>query len=211
MADADDALKAPPRRRRTQEERSTETRQLLLDVTIECLSELGYARTTTTIVAERAGLSRGAQLHHFGNKQQLVVAAMEHLFQRRVNEFRDALSSLPAGADIVEPAIDLLWKIMSGPTYYAYMELVVAARTDPDLQRHIVALNARTDEQVDATFREFFKDTPENTQFYDLVWTLVLALLGGLAFEKIVREDDPRIAQVVDLLKQFGPMVMTGK
>src|SRR5258706_14432846 len=69
------------RRRRTQAERRAGTRALLLEATVECLAERGYAGTTTTEVARRAGLSRGAQLHHFGTKTDLVTAAVEHLHQ----------------------------------------------------------------------------------------------------------------------------------
>lgn len=203
--------KAPRRRRRTQEERRNETRALLLDVTIECLFELGYAGTTTTEVADRAGLSRGAQLHHFGNKQQLVVAAMEQLFQRRLEEFRQGLEQLPEGADVVEAAVRLLWKIFSGPTYYAYMELVVAARTDPELNEVIVELNRGFDEQVDVVFQEFFADTPETEGYYDVIWTGVLALMGGLAFERIIRPGDDRIERVVQLLGTAGHGVLKPK
>ena len=211
MADASGHTKSLRRRRRTQEERRLETRNLLLDVTIECLAELGYANTTTTVVAERAGLSRGAQLHHFGNKAQLVVAAMEHLFERRVEEFRTALHSLPADADIAAEALDLLWRIMSGPTYYAYMELVVAARTDDEIRDVIIDLNRRFDAAVDKTFNEFFEEQPGVADYFDAAWTAILALFGGLAFEKIVREDDPRVEKVVELLKRFAPMALVPK
>src|SRR5229473_7754051 len=87
--------------RRTQEERSASTRARLLDATISCLSELGYARTTTTEIAERAGVSRGAQLHHFPTKAELVTTAVEHLFEKRTEEFRRAFESLPESADRV--------------------------------------------------------------------------------------------------------------
>jgi AcrR family transcriptional regulator len=196
------------RRRRTQKERREETRALLLDVTVQCLAELGWAGTTTTVVAERAGLSRGAQLHHFGNKPELVVAAMEHLFERRVKEFRDAMTSLPPHTDVASAALDLLWKIFSGPTYYAYMELVVASRTDPEIRDVIVELNRRFDRAVDATFNEFFEQRPENAEVFDVAWTAILALLGGLAFERIVRPADPRIDEVVVLMKRFAPALL---
>src|SRR5580765_2376049 len=85
--------------RRTQAERSAATRARLLDATIECVLDLGYARTTTIEIARRAGLSRGAQLHHFPTKIELVTAAIEHLFTRRHQEFLEAFDRLPAGTD----------------------------------------------------------------------------------------------------------------
>src|SRR5262245_20298415 len=109
--------------RRTQAERSAATRARLLDATIECVLDLGYARTTTVEIARRARLSRGAQLHHFPTKAELVTAAVDHLFLRRHEEFRRAFATLPAEADRGAAAIDILWTMVSGPTFYAWLEL----------------------------------------------------------------------------------------
>ena len=83
--------------RRTNEERSAETRARLLEATTECLVELGYSNTTTTAIAERAGVSRGAQLHHYPTKAELVTAAVEHLCERLDAEFRAAIVRVPEG------------------------------------------------------------------------------------------------------------------
>jgi AcrR family transcriptional regulator len=71
------------RPRRTQEQRSAQMRARLLDATIECLVKYGYAGTTTPRVAEMAGVTRGAQVHHFGSKNELVLAALKHLAAKR--------------------------------------------------------------------------------------------------------------------------------
>src|SRR3989337_1785880 len=81
-----------------QEERSRAMRQRLLEATIECLGERGWAGTSTTLVSRRAGVSRGAQLHHFPTKADLVVAAVEHLTEVRGAELAAAARALPTGA-----------------------------------------------------------------------------------------------------------------
>src|SRR5947208_2996268 len=81
------------RQRRTQAQRVAETRARLLDATVECLAEIGYARMTTGDVAERAGMSRGAQLYHFQNKAELVATAVEHLLDRLHRQFLDAVAA----------------------------------------------------------------------------------------------------------------------
>ena len=68
----------PKKQRRTQEERTAAMRERLLNATVECLYELGYAKTTTTAIVERAGVSRGAQLHHFPTKADLAIAHNAH-------------------------------------------------------------------------------------------------------------------------------------
>lgn len=204
-----DGTSRPARRKRkTQQERSAETRALLVDVTIECLAELGYAGTTTQVVAERAGLSRGAQLHHFGSKPSLLVAAMEYLFGERVREFRRGMSELPEGEDPSSGAIRLLWRMLSGPTGHAYLELALAARTEPELGERMRELTHGMDREIEKIFDQLFASTPASEQSFDLVWTALFALLEGLAIENIVRPGEDRVERTVDLLAQMAPLVM---
>ena len=81
-----------------QDERSAETRRRLMDATVACLFERGYAGTTTTEIASRAGVSRGAQLHHFPRKDELVVSALEYVFELRLAEMSAAVAEPPPGA-----------------------------------------------------------------------------------------------------------------
>lgn len=123
--------------RRTQAERSAETREKLLDATIECLVEYGYSGTTTPRVAAKAGVTRGAQVHHFRSKADLVAAAVRHLAVRRAEVAVRELGRLAGAGDMVEQSLDLLWRMHQGPMFVATVELWVAARTDPVLARHI--------------------------------------------------------------------------
>ncbi|GAA1999678.1 TetR/AcrR family transcriptional regulator [Catenulispora subtropica] len=125
--------------RRTQEERSAATRRLLLDATVECLVEHGYAGTTTTRVSELAGVSRGAQVHHFATKDELVVAAVRHLAEQQAQMVLTRPDILAGSADPVGDALELLWKAHQGPTFDAAIELWVAARTDPELREATTA------------------------------------------------------------------------
>ena len=101
--------------RRSQAERSAATRETLLDATIDCLIEEGYASTTTSRVAERAGLSRGAHLHHFQTRNALVAAAVEQLAERWLAELRDASAALPEDAGRTLAGLDLLWAHYASP------------------------------------------------------------------------------------------------
>jgi AcrR family transcriptional regulator len=192
--------------RRTQEERSATTRARLLDATIECLSDLGYARTTTTEIAERAGVSRGAQLHHFPTKAELVTTAVEHLFERRTEEFRKAFATIPAGVDRTAAAVDLLWAMVSGPTFYAWLELVVAARTDPELRPTVSAIGRRFSEAIDRTHRELFPAV--SNPFFDLAPMFTIGLLQGLAVDRIAGTDEAKIVMVLNLLKGIAAMAV---
>jgi AcrR family transcriptional regulator len=128
-----------------QQDRSRLTQRRLLDATVECLIEVGWAATTTTLVAERAGVSRGAQLHHYPTKAALVLAAVEHLIQRRGEELRAEAATLPSLPSVqrVDRVVDLLAATFTGPLFAAALELWVAARTDPSLREALVPVEAQ--------------------------------------------------------------------
>lgn len=113
-----------------------------MEATIDCLTELGWAGTTTTVVSRRAGVSRGAQLHHFPSKQDLVVAAVEHLTERRRDELAHTVEGLPTEGR-TRAVLDILGAQFTGPVFFAALELWVAARTDPELHKAVAPLERR--------------------------------------------------------------------
>jgi AcrR family transcriptional regulator len=190
-------------RRRTQAERSATTRAALLDATLDCLAELGYAATTTNEIVGRAGLSRGAQVHHFPTKVELVGAAIERLFERSDLGFRSAFAALSPDDRTFDTAIDLLWSLFRGPTFVIWLELVVAARTDPELQAEVRSVTARFRDTVAGTFAELFPEAAQDP-FTGLSVSFVFTALEGLALERTLGPDDPRAAEIVDLLQQLA-------
>ncbi len=129
-----------PVRRRTQDERSSAMRERLLDATIGCLVDYGYAGTTVTRIAERAGVTRGAQVHHYRTKDDLVTAAVTHLAGRSAEFGWSQVARIADADDPVGELLDILWEMHKGPTFTATVELWVAARTDEELRRHVATV-----------------------------------------------------------------------
>jgi AcrR family transcriptional regulator len=182
-------------------------RERLLDAAIDCLYELGYSGTTTIEVAARAGVSRGAQLHHFPTKEHLVTLAVRHVLAKRLDEFRAAFAALPEGADKHEAAIAILWEMMSSRTFYAWLELVVAARTDARLRATIAAIDGQFVDQAHATAMEFFAPVPGREKSFETNPLFALAMLQGLALDRIVwGPEDPRLDLLLRKMKAVAAM-----
>jgi AcrR family transcriptional regulator len=166
--------------RRTQAERSAAMRTRLLDATIECLVTYGYAGTTTPRVAERAGVTRGAQIHHFRSKEDLVVAAIEHLAQQRTRAAIREFGRVEASSDPVSTVLDFLWEAHQGPMFVATVELWVAARTGDVLARHIERVEPLVNGTLISAIAQLVPDHAIRKDLRNFVYTAMDALRGIL-------------------------------
>jgi AcrR family transcriptional regulator len=189
------------RPKRTNEQRSAEMKARLLDATIECLFELGYASTTTTEVCRRADVSRGAQLHHFPTRASLVTAAVELLFDRLHAEFERSIERVPPETSRAEASIDLLWKMVSGKTFHAWLEIVVASRTDAELSASVRRMSGRFGEAIRSTYRRLFPEIHRGDPFLDSIPEFLFSTLEGLALHAIAEPEDGRAERILGLLK----------
>lgn len=187
--------------RRTQAERSAATREQLLDATLDCLVELGYGGTTTTVVADRAGVSRGAQLHHFPTRASLVAAAVEHLFRGLTEEYQTGFAGLHPGSDQLREAIDLLWSMFTKPRYLAALELYTAARTDEVLRRQVRPVAERHEANVRELARRYFPEPAlRDPRGFEAILSLILDTMQGMAVSRFVHrravDDHERLAAI---------------
>lgn len=166
--------------RRTQAVRSAQTRRLLLDAALECLAEFGYAGATTTIVASRAGVSRGAQLHHFPTRANLVAAAIAHLFAEMTRAYQVAFAELGNETDRLTAALDLLWSMFTHPRYPAVTELHTAARTDTELHTAILPIAEQHRDNVHKLAADYFPEAARNRARFDATLAMLLDTMHGM-------------------------------
>jgi AcrR family transcriptional regulator len=205
----DTATGPATRTHRTQAERSERTREQLLEATIECLLDLGYAGTSMNEICKRAGLSRGAQQHHFATKAELMAHALEYLVGKLSNEMRDAIQALPHDPDRVAHGVDLLWQSFSGTLSTAAMELWVAARTDPELRATLLPVDRALGRATFDVFREFaWQEVPPERQ--ETLFWLTVNLTRGLGMDAMIGGDEGRRARLLEEWKRIAATLLSG-
>ncbi|MFN8192273.1 MAG: TetR/AcrR family transcriptional regulator [Nocardioidaceae bacterium] len=180
-----------------QEERTRAMRARLLEATVELLVERGFAGTSTTLVSERAGVSRGAQLHHFPTKNDLVVAAVGHLTQVRGAELAEAARRLPDGPHRTRAVLQMLGDHFSSPVFTAALELWVAARTDPTLLAAVAPLEQRVGREVHRVTVELLGADESRPGVRELVQA-TLDLVRGLGLANTITDDAKRRGRILD-------------
>lgn len=169
--------------------RALATRSKLLDATVQCLCEVGYAGTTTTTVARRAGVSQGGLYKQFGSKQHLMAATTEHLFGDLIEQFRRAFAKGAVGKDPARRALEELWKVFLAPELYAVMELYIRARTDQDLKRALVPVLERHRANLLTEARALFPEASQENPRFDAGVDAVLSAMQGAAMTAGVMTD----------------------
>ncbi len=126
--------------RRKNAERSASTRRLILDATINCLNAWGYGGVTNIKVADAAGVSRGAMMHHFPTRQALIVATVEHAYQR-LNEFRATeMAKVPVGLPRFRAILDQSLITQRMPEGTALNEVRIGSRSDKEIREAVTPM-----------------------------------------------------------------------
>lgn len=174
--------------RRSQSERRAETRGRLLDATIESLIEVGYAGTTIRHVTELAGVSQGAQSHHFPHRVDLVASAFERLAERREQRYTERARELSDDqATRVRALLDLLWEDFSSPLFTVALKLWIAAAEDDELRRRLVPVEERIYRGLAEVAAEVAGELASEPGF-DRRLAVAMNTVAGLA---LTREFDP--------------------
>jgi AcrR family transcriptional regulator len=183
--------------RAPQQERSRATQQRLLEATVDCLVDYGWSGASTTVIAERAGVSRGAQLHHYPTRAALVLAAVEHLAERRAAEIRTEATALADDTDRrLDQVIDMLAAAFTGPLFVAALEVWVAARTDEELRTALVPLEARVGRELHRLAVDLL-DADESQPGVREAVQATLDLLRGLGVANLLSDDSHRREQLL--------------
>lgn len=179
-----------------QADRTRAMRARLLEATVECLIEHGFVGTSTTMVSERAGVSRGAQLHHFPTKNDLVLAAVEHLTQRRGAELEASMAQLPSGKRRIRATIEMLGDHFASPVFTAALELWTAARTDPALLAAVGPLEQRVGRETHRMTVEALGADESLPGVRELVQA-TLDLVRGLGLANTISDDARRRRRIL--------------
>jgi len=182
--------------REPQQDRSRATRARLLEAAIASLAELGYQASTVAVVAERAGVSRGAAQHHFPTRDDLFTAALEHVTLVRAEAMLRERAQLPGGDRVDTSAVvDLVFNLYSGALFRAALALWVAAAAEPGLRDQIVPLEARIGREVHRLVVEMLGVDEQVPGVRETV-KATLDLARGLGLANLLTDDSRRRARI---------------
>lgn len=181
---------AGSRRKRTQSERSGETRQALFDATIDLLHDQGFSKTSTPEIARKAGVSRGALTHHFATKEDLVTSAVgDHLAQINVKlaAFADTYGRRGGSTDEI---VDYLWQIMFDRLFYVTLEYLPEARHNDSFREGLIPVVHEFHDRLDAIWTALAAHRQVDPASVRIVMNATMCLIRGMIAQTVLRPAD---------------------
>ncbi|MGI9591605.1 MAG: TetR/AcrR family transcriptional regulator [Myxococcota bacterium] len=190
------------RARRTQEERSATTRRKVIEAAIDCISEEGFRRATTTRVARRAGVTWGAIQHQFGDKDAILQAVM----QRGVDELRAEFERVPLDLPLrqrIHVVVERTWDVLNRPFFRAFVEVALATRPGAEQIAGVANLQEKITASLGGLWAELFPKHRNPTSRAMAAQRLAFHALGGAALETLIRPGNPPTPGEIELLEDI--------
>lgn len=182
------------------------TRESILHAIVECLAEFGYSNLTLGQVARKAGLSKGAMQHHFESKSAAIEAALEFIFQQQLDLQKTYARgpSEPTDDQLHGRRIDALWDFVQDPSYVAFLEIAMAARTDAHLQDLVHSQYWQYREKSRQRVALIMPEWQTNLEQFRVIGRLTNYVLEAMALRKTLGlSDESEDAALRDHLKKL--------
>ncbi len=181
--------------REPQQERSRTTRRRLIEAALDCFGERGWHGVTVAVIAERAGVSRGAAQHHFPTREDLVAATVDVLGEAQIDELRARAAELPSGPSRIARVVEMVLNLYTGPMFRAALQLWALASTDEALRTVLVPLEARVGREAHRVTVELLGVDESRPGMRELVQA-TLDLGRGLGLANLLTDDTRRRRQI---------------
>jgi AcrR family transcriptional regulator len=183
-------LLGPPRRR-TQAQRTAETRLRILKAAANLIRRRGYARFRTAEVANEAGISRGAQLHHFPTKDSLVVATLEYVFEQAQILSRRRATAVNQPRDLIEAVIEDAREFFFSEHFMVAIDIVLSTSTDQAVRRQILDISRKARRPVETAWTEALAASGVSASIAADIVALTLGVVLGMAL-RTLWDNDPK-------------------
>ncbi|MEO0412814.1 MAG: TetR/AcrR family transcriptional regulator [Pseudomonadota bacterium] len=184
-----------------QRRKSKITQLQLLEATVECIVNKGFAQVRTRDIAEAAGLSRGAIMHHFANKGQLFEKALVYVHRRRLEDYRRSIEALDGNDNRAERGLEIYLEQLKSHYFVAAQELLMAARSDDALAKILSPQRKKFHTEWDALTLDLFPEWSDTGPVFRLVMQVTQFMMEGMVINGWFDEPPIEEEQLLDYLK----------
>jgi len=196
--------------RRSHAERTAETRAKVIAAVVDTIAEVGYQRTTAQAIANRAGVTWGAVQHHFGGKDELLLAVLEDTFTR----FAERMTDIPLAKTSIEDRVALFveraWEHFRSRHFRTAFEILLDY-LGRDEQPHAANWREQMTRAWDRVWSQIFADARVSRSHSLMLQHYTVATLSGLATMSMMEGASASLSRrELQLLKDTLARAMSG-
>ena len=202
-ADASIAQTKAPKSVIPRAEQARRTRALIVETGIRCLASHGFANTTMLLISREAGISRGPLHYHFADRNELMGAIAEALPSGVSKKLMKRLMGRKSLEDRIQTVIDIALDEHLGPHHFAAMELLLAARNDPELAKAIQPFFLESETLSDDWWTDYFAMLHWSPERLVAFRHVAVACLRGLALDYLLHGDAKAHSKALELFREM--------
>lgn len=168
-----------------------------MEAAVGAVYRLGYGGATTAIIADEAGVSRGALTHHFGSRAELMATVVQWVYHKELELYRELLADGKRGTRVSDWP-DIVWEVLSKPSGLAVLEILQATRSDAELSERVKPVQIAIEQTGIETMRARFGGDDETRR---ATVRLVIWAIRGLTIEQMLVSDPAGVKASVDVLR----------
>lgn len=196
------------RRDRPVQARSIAMREKLIETALDVIHDRGYRSASTPEFARRAGVTRGALLHHFPARSDIIIAAMERLLGDGTREIREVAERAAKQEVSLEDFVEFLWEMFSGRFFYISLEFINEARTDAELRARMIPVVQDFHAALNGIWAEFEKQADGMPHDARVALNLTVCLMRGMGVQTVLKDDPDYFRSMLDVWKAILPQLV---
>ena len=188
--------------------RSARMQKRLSEAAYEAIREGGYANFRTSAVSRRAGVSQGAQLHHYPTKNSLALAAMEHAYGKAYEQFERNLASQAGGEELIDLILKDFVDFYLSEYFMVALDILMAGGKNEELHDELTEMARRDRDTIERHWLERLIDDGWSLTLAEDVLALSHSVVRGFATRALIRDDRREFER---LQKRWRQMVLSLK
>lgn len=197
------------RTERPAQARSIATREKLIRAALDVIYDVGYNSASTPEFSRRAGVSRGALLHHFPTRSDIIIAAMEELLGEGTREIREVAAKVALKEVSLGDFVEFLWLLFSDRFFFISLEFINEARTDHELRTRMIPVVRDFHVALDGIWEEFVKQAEGQPQATLVALNMTVCLLRGMGVQTVLKDDPDYFRAMLETWKVILPQLLT--
>ncbi|WP_415241039.1 TetR/AcrR family transcriptional regulator [Zhongshania aliphaticivorans] len=192
---------SPKKARVPQTQRTAIMRYRLSKAAFEVIKDVGFANFRTSAVSKQAGVSQGAQLHHYPTKNDLTLAAMQYAYEQSNSIFTRNIAAFRPDDDPVDAAMKDAEDFFMSDYFMVALDILMAGGKNEELRGQQIELAVTSRSLVEKAWIDRLVDLGWDKELAEDILNISFCLVRGYVVKMLISENPKQYQRLVSRWK----------